>query len=383
MSRSAIGSMLVLVLASFLAPSQATATQIATFVPLGPVPGSTTSRALAVSADGRTVVGATDSISSPRAFRWTAEEGMVALGDLPGGTAMSIARAVSADGSVIVGQSDGANGPEAFRWTAEDGMVGLGDLPGGEFSSEALGVSADGSVVVGVGRDTTLLPPTNTPQAFRWDAQSGMVGLGALPSPFGGSSRATAISGDGTVIAGESGIGAPFYWTADTGMIGLQPRPPGNLKISAVSHDGSLLVGWAQGPGSDPDTALFWDTTAGTVEVLGNGQALDVTDDGSLVVGLNPNIGAAIWDDEHGLRSLQTVLETVYDLDLGGWVLLAATGVTPDGSVIVGYGRNPSGRTEAFLVRLLSVPEPGSITLLGVGLAAIATRRRAVKNPAP
>jgi hypothetical protein len=38
---------------------------------------------------------------------------------------------------------------EAFRWTAESGMVGLGDLPDGQVLSNALGVSADGSVVVG------------------------------------------------------------------------------------------------------------------------------------------------------------------------------------------------------------------------------------------
>ena len=41
------------------------------------------------------------------------------------------------------------NGPEAFRWTAEGGILGLGDLPGGPVFSEGLGVSADGLVVVG------------------------------------------------------------------------------------------------------------------------------------------------------------------------------------------------------------------------------------------
>ena len=44
---------------------------------------------------------------------------------------------VSADGSVVVGVSDFGSGPEPFRWTEAEGMVGLGDLPGGDFWSLA------------------------------------------------------------------------------------------------------------------------------------------------------------------------------------------------------------------------------------------------------
>ena len=45
------------------------------------------------------------------------------------GTSVS-AHDVSADGSIVVGNSLSR---EAFLWTKEDGMVGLGDLPGGSF----------------------------------------------------------------------------------------------------------------------------------------------------------------------------------------------------------------------------------------------------------
>ena len=54
------------------------------------------------------------------------------LGYLPGYTA-SGATSVSADGSVVVGTASTAGAVEAFRWTAADGMVGLGDFPGGFF----------------------------------------------------------------------------------------------------------------------------------------------------------------------------------------------------------------------------------------------------------
>ena len=75
------------------------------------------------------------------------------LGDLPGGSFFSTAQDVSADGLVVVGFSSSdfsaatAAQAEAFRWTADEGMVGLGDLPGGGNGSEAADVSADGSVI--------------------------------------------------------------------------------------------------------------------------------------------------------------------------------------------------------------------------------------------
>ena len=34
------------------------------------------------------------------------------------------------------------NGEEAFRWTADTGMLPLGDLPGGSFQSTAFALSA-------------------------------------------------------------------------------------------------------------------------------------------------------------------------------------------------------------------------------------------------
>src|SRR5438093_4900579 len=77
------------------------------------------------------------------------------LGDLPGGIFSSSAFGVSADGKVVVGSSQSSNGLEAFRWTATNGIVGLGDLPGGNFYSWASGVSSDSTVVVGSGTSSS------------------------------------------------------------------------------------------------------------------------------------------------------------------------------------------------------------------------------------
>ena len=106
-----------------------------------------------------------------------AQPRFVPLGDLPGGGFSSGASGVSADGSIVVGQGyssvDNGSGPEAFRWTAADGMVGLGHLSGGGFRRgiEATAVSANGSAIVGY---TGI-------EAFRWRSAGGMVGLGNLP----------------------------------------------------------------------------------------------------------------------------------------------------------------------------------------------------------
>ena len=64
------------------------------------------------------------------------------LGTLPGHN-YSLAADISADGVVVVGSSGIVNTAvgEAFRWSAVEGMIGLGDLPGGEYRS-----------IVGVGR---------------------------------------------------------------------------------------------------------------------------------------------------------------------------------------------------------------------------------------
>src|SRR5215510_13238247 len=68
------------------------------------------------------------------------------LVDLPGGFFDVQDLAVSANGSVVVGQSHSASGFEVVRWTSSTGMVALGDLAGGSFYSGASGISADGSV---------------------------------------------------------------------------------------------------------------------------------------------------------------------------------------------------------------------------------------------
>jgi len=145
----------------------------ASLTPLGDLPGGDFhSAALAVSADGGTVVGVSISANGFVAFRWQGGT-MTGLSDLPGGSFFSAAYGVSADGSTIAGYGSSANGPEAFRWQGGT-MTGLGDLPGGDFGSYAYDVSADGSTVVGFSISA------NGSEAFRWPGGTAN-GLGGSP----------------------------------------------------------------------------------------------------------------------------------------------------------------------------------------------------------
>ena len=130
--------------------------------------------AYGVSGDGTVIVGQSHSGQGSEAFRWTAQHGMVGLGDLSDGEFRSAAFAISDDGGTIVGQATGTAGPEACLWTPAAGMrsihreVHARNLAPGWQLHEARGVSAAGRVVVGIGRNprgetAAWLVTTDTP----------------------------------------------------------------------------------------------------------------------------------------------------------------------------------------------------------------------------
>ncbi|HRQ74215.1 MAG TPA: hypothetical protein PLU35_14415 [Phycisphaerales bacterium] len=377
----------VMALASF-----AHAQRSASFFGLGDLPGGDiNSSAAGLSADGSTVVGWSlyggGFPGLRQAFRWN-EEGMVGIGTLPGGHE-SHANRVSGDGRWIVGNGSSSEGGQAFRWSETTGMIGLGDLPGSTFYSEAAGVSDDGTFVVGWSKSGAAGGPSNL-EAFRWTPETGMVGLGFMPGH--NTSIAFDISADGRVIAGASqgsADGEAFLWTHETGMVGLG-KPDGWWSAAglSLSDDGTTVVGEGSKPQSGIE-ALRWRADTGWIP-LGHltdrpdrvSVASGVSPDGSFVVGRSTAaIGgeeAFVWSEEWGMRSVREVL-----LDFGidtldsGWWLSIATGVTiADDTLIItgrGWDLNHPSHQEAWIAY---IPIPATASLAPLALAALTMRRR-------
>jgi probable HAF family extracellular repeat protein len=333
--------------------------QNASFQGLGDLPGGVfESSAQSVSADGSVVVGSSMSESGAHAFIWTGNTGMVSLGNLPDSSfKQSWADNISADGKVIVGYGDpvgsGWDTYRGFIWTDKGGMREMGSL-NSSTRSMAFNVSGDGSIVVGDGG----------PEAFRWTQETGIERLGVLPGKT--NSRAIDISSDGSVIIGQS-YSLPawndedgFIWTQSDGMKAMASLTGGKYcMLLALSPDGSVIAGTTRSSSTYP--AFFWTKDKGMV-VIGHlsgrntTHPTDMTPFGKIIVGgsfSGPTSGDAfIWDSTNGMRKLQTVLQTEYGLDLTGWTFQNASGITPNGNVIVGHGINPSGKQEAFRVVL-------------------------------
>lgn len=96
--------------------------------------------------------------------------------------------------------------------------------------------------------------------------------------------------------------------------------------------------------------------------------------DGSVIVGgalTSEGYKAFIWDPQHGLRALQDVLTGGLGLDLSGWSLMMANGISDDGTTVTGTGiRN--GRLEAWVA---VIPEPRAAVVLA-GFVLVGWRRR-------
>ncbi len=109
--------------------------------------------------------------------------------------------ALSYDGRVAVGSIPDSQGTLAFRWTQETGFVKFG-----YFYAAASDVSADGNTIVGVDHFSHTGGPDT---AFVWTPQGGIQKVSDVLSRAGVDlshwtilQYATAVSSDGTVIAG-------------------------------------------------------------------------------------------------------------------------------------------------------------------------------------
>jgi probable HAF family extracellular repeat protein len=84
-----------------------------------------------------------------------------------------------------------------------------------------------------------------------------------------------------------------------------------------------------------------------------------VSADGSVVVGSSTSSGlqawrAFRWTEATGMQSLADALTGRPGLNLGGWLLHTATGLSADGNIVVGQGTDPNGSLSFYIARCQS-----------------------------
>lgn len=349
--------------------------------PLDPTAKPAASLGSGVSSDGKTVVGTSyveiGDGTQARAFLWQAGTGMKDLGIPAFALDASSGARVSDDGSVVVGTNGftitGFYEPRnAVRWTDATGSPTATVYDEAYFGAD---VSADGSVMVGTMR-LAGSPFPIMDQAYRWTQASGFERLGLLEG--GSYSAAAACSADASVIVGfgdhDAGTITAMMWTESGGMTPIPGLALGTpSQANGVSSDGRFVCGyWG-------DSLFRYEAGVGAQllgQLPGGGfiDGLDISGDGSVIVGHTDSPDgflATIWTESGGVQTLSDYAAG-FGLDLSGWTLLSASGVSDDGRTIVGTALNPSGSLRAFV---LHVPGPGGLAVAVAG-GVFALRRR-------
>ena len=283
-------------------------------------------------------------ISGSFAVQWSG--GMQNLPFLQGHT-VAYALAASLDGSVIAGYSqvDFSSDAHAVIWNGGT-VTDLGSLATG--GTAANDVSANGLIVVGA---SGSLP-------FRWTLGGGMQNLGMLAGWT--SATPSAVNSNGTTIAGVANTASGrklVRWTpGGAGMQELAPLAGNAPSAAGVSDDGQVIAGVSG------NNAYRW-TLAGGLQDLGvlpGFQRMTITGmtpNGTAIVGYAsiaqfPTFinQAVIWTQSTGMVGLEGYLNS-QGVTTTDWELEFGFGISADGRTFVGLGTF-QGQERGFIVSI-------------------------------
>ncbi|MEZ5324502.1 MAG: hypothetical protein R3F19_05520 [Verrucomicrobiales bacterium] len=286
-----------------------------------------------------------------------------ALGDLPGGRFESIATSISPDATQVFGQSSGLCGSQPFIWTAETGMAAMAPKAPTEANEPITIYSANGMVIgnldtiedgpAGVKRVTAptfqvsgmrrqLL--TNSPAHFEMTA-----------SRLGSTHLANAVSGNGAwilTVAEDSTSTTGYLWRTQPLEIA---RTMGDLDGYVDVTDDGTILGYLQNSGKRLAVILHASGDDEVLSALPPGWSAvtpsAISNDAQIVVGQATGTTgtrhAFLWNRDTGYRLVSSIAP-----DHPDWELIQAVDISADGSTLVGYGRNPDGQAEAWLITL-------------------------------
>lgn len=195
--------------------------------------------------------------------------------------------------------------------------------------STATGLSADGSVVVGFTYNAASVA-----RGFLWSKETGTFDLSSDPDLY---FSCDGVSGNGRVAFGTylapNEHYQPYFWSAETGLQPLHISGYSQGYAGGSSHDGNVIVGYVGFDGIN-NFACRW-VTRGDVELLDpgatNSYATGVTPDGSFVIGGQDTPGgisrAFYWGHGFGMQWVEP---------MDAYRILHFYDVAADGQRIVG-----------------------------------------------
>ena len=203
-----------------------------------------------VSGDGKVAVGLAWTCTAAEGFEWTAKTGNLSLGH-PAGNHSSRASAISANGKTIVGFWEDPTGPRRpVRWVGGKHELFLGTTTIGEASA----VNSDGTTIAGQAPGAS-----GYGVAFFYSDKRGLIKLGTLTHISTDQSFANGISDNGRVVgwSGDQfghGIEA-FTWISSSSshmqklasvLNKLGAKIPAGTTLTdavSISADGSTMAG--------------------------------------------------------------------------------------------------------------------------------------------
>ncbi|KVU59974.1 hypothetical protein [Burkholderia ubonensis] len=371
----------------------------------------------AVSADGKTIVGANSNDAQPgrsAAFSWSAATGWQRLA-APANAYDSFAQTVSADGRVVGGsisalQADGNLDRWAVRWPGDGRAQEIVPRSAGWGSTVEV-ANRDGSRMTG-----SFVTTDGRNARFFWDQRTG---LRELPPGGNYAVQLFAMNQAGNAAVGYAGNvdgvygSRAFLWTEKSGDRLLPTSSAGEPRMDmawGVTEDGQTIVGSIGTLLSTPDgqrvdsEAVRWTNGGSSIERLGflegddTSSASSISADGRVVTGESSNSRSGesrvyVWTRQSGMRSLAALLEAA-GISVGTLDLMRVIGVSPDGQTITGQGYrvdDPNGtpqfwqvHIDAATLRSLPPASPGSDTLrVRTSQSKLASLKLSSKQRAP
>lgn len=185
------------------------------------------------------------------------------------------------------------------------------------------------------------------------------IGLGVLPGDV--TSFAWDVTDDGETVVGysfdEEKDPEAFRWTKESGMEGLGVLQGADESWAySVSADGSVIAGYSNGAGSN---SFRRTENQGMVEIpdlpgdqgISHRGATGVSSDGTVIVGAAPSSnGREAYTWRQG-ATIEAAGETIGLGDLAGGNFESRAWGVSDESSVVGWGTNADNRRQAFIAR--------------------------------